>query len=222
MGWCRVGGARGRQAGRQACAHVRPRPGSRARVLKMQHCHESCGTLANSLPGILSGPRPAPPSATSLCCSKVYAGLVEDGVITPAEEFSPPMVPMDLGAAKKAGKVRSFPHKCFASVQPRETCRHRCPGQPGLPSEERGEGQREAEGSRGMAAGLASCHLCACPPSVRLECPICASAMPSLTMHRLNRTIPPPPPAGARSHSHHLHHQRRPRGGAYVRRRDHE
>ncbi|PSC69965.1 ATP-citrate synthase beta chain 2 [Micractinium conductrix] len=41
---------------------------------------------------------------------KVYAGLVEDGVITPAEEFSPPMVPMDLGAAKKAGKVRAPTH----------------------------------------------------------------------------------------------------------------
>lgn len=38
-------------------------------------------------------------------CSKVYQQLVGEGVITPAPEFKPPEVPMDLDYAKKTGKV---------------------------------------------------------------------------------------------------------------------
>ena len=36
----------------------------------------------------------------------VYKGLVDDGTIVPREEVSAPAMPLDLEAAKKAGKVR--------------------------------------------------------------------------------------------------------------------
>ena len=36
----------------------------------------------------------------------VYQGLVGDGVITPRPEPTPPSMPQDLSAAKKAGKAR--------------------------------------------------------------------------------------------------------------------
>ena len=35
-----------------------------------------------------------------------YDGLVADGTITPVQEVAAPSLPMDLEAAKKAGKVR--------------------------------------------------------------------------------------------------------------------
>jgi hypothetical protein len=38
-------------------------------------------------------------------CSKVYSELCQQGVIVPAADFAPPVVPQDLDAAKKAGKV---------------------------------------------------------------------------------------------------------------------
>ena len=38
---------------------------------------------------------------------KAYDGLVADGTIQPREEVAAPAVPMDLEAAKKAGKVKS-------------------------------------------------------------------------------------------------------------------
>ncbi|KAI7836807.1 hypothetical protein COHA_009351 [Chlorella ohadii] len=41
---------------------------------------------------------------------KVYQQLVDEGVITPASEFKPPEVPLDLDYAKKAGKVRAPTH----------------------------------------------------------------------------------------------------------------
>ncbi|KAL4428457.1 hypothetical protein ABPG75_002546 [Micractinium tetrahymenae] len=41
---------------------------------------------------------------------KVYGELVGQGVITPAEDSKPPEVPMDLGVAKKLGKVRAPTH----------------------------------------------------------------------------------------------------------------
>jgi len=39
--------------------------------------------------------------------AEVYQRLVADGVITPRPEPTPPSVPQDLAAAKKAGKARS-------------------------------------------------------------------------------------------------------------------
>lgn len=48
---------------------------------------------------------PAPDPVPISPCSKVFTELREQGVVSPAPEFSPPEVPMDLGAAKKAGKV---------------------------------------------------------------------------------------------------------------------
>ena len=39
------------------------------------------------------------------CRSKVYTELCQQGVIVPAADFAPPVVPQDLDAAKKAGKV---------------------------------------------------------------------------------------------------------------------
>ena len=39
----------------------------------------------------------------------VYQGLVEAGTITPTQEVAAPAMPLDLEAAKKAGKVRSQP-----------------------------------------------------------------------------------------------------------------
>lgn len=41
---------------------------------------------------------------------KVYGELRAAGVITPAAEFAPPVVPMDLAMAKKTGKVRAPTH----------------------------------------------------------------------------------------------------------------
>eukprot|EP00887_Chlorella_sp_A99_P004947 scaffold4.g4947.t1 len=36
---------------------------------------------------------------------RVYSGLVEAGIVTPAPDYTPPEVPVDLDAAKKAGKA---------------------------------------------------------------------------------------------------------------------
>lgn len=52
----------------------------------------------------------------------MYQQLVGEGVITPAPEFKPPEVPMDLDYAKKTGKVGclfldrqgSFARLCFS------------------------------------------------------------------------------------------------------------
>lgn len=41
---------------------------------------------------------------------RVYDGLVASGAVVPAPEHLPPAVPEDLGAAKKAGKVRAPTH----------------------------------------------------------------------------------------------------------------
>lgn len=40
--------------------------------------------------------------------ARVYQQLVADGVIVPRPEPTPPSVPQDLAAAKKAGKVRFY------------------------------------------------------------------------------------------------------------------
>ena len=42
---------------------------------------------------------------------RVYQQLVADGVITPRPEPTPPSVPQDLSAAKKAGKVHCADHR---------------------------------------------------------------------------------------------------------------
>lgn len=46
------------------------------------------------------------PALLSLCCSEVFRELVGQGAVVPAKDVTPPTVPMDLGAAKKEGKVR--------------------------------------------------------------------------------------------------------------------
>lgn len=70
--------------------------------------HIAAAPLQDSVPGAVQTARcPSPPiPCLRPLRSKVYGELVGQGVIVPAQDVTPPEVPMDLGAAKKQGKVR--------------------------------------------------------------------------------------------------------------------
>ena len=58
-------------------------------------------------------PSPRPPlyhTAVPLYRSEVYPGLCTSGALTPAADFTPPVVPLDLDAAKRQGSVRAPTH----------------------------------------------------------------------------------------------------------------